>query len=242
MQLSIHDSYEEMSAKAAEALIRLTEEKKDPLVCIPSGHTPVLFCKFLVDHFKEKGSGPDWYFIGLDEWLGAGAADQGSCRQFVDEHFFKPLGIPENRICFFDGLAKDYKAEQFKAEQFIQQHGGIDVAVLGLGANGHLGFNEPGTDPELLTQVVDLDELTVSGGARYFGKEIQLQKGITLGLKAIMEAGTVLLLVNGEHKRDIFRTMLEGEINNEIPASFLRQHPDCWVYLDKAAAGDIAEK
>ncbi len=242
MQLSIHNSYEEMSARAAEAVIRLTEEKKEPLVCIPSGNTPVLFCKYLVDHFREIGTRPDWYFIGLDEWLGVGANDKGSCRHFLDEHIFKPLGIPESHICFFDGLADDAENERNKAEQFISQRGKVEVMVLGLGANGHLGFNEPGSDPELRTQVVELDQTTISTGARYFGKAIQMTKGITLGIKTILESGTVFLLVNGDHKTGIVKKVLESEPHTDIPASYLRQHPDCWVYLDKAAAGEATKE
>ena len=119
MQLSIHGTYEEMSAKAAEAVIRLAEEFTSPLVCIPSGNTPVLFCKHLVDHFLQTGSKPNWFFVGLDEWIGVGRDVKGSCRHFVDEHFFKPLQIPEEQICFFDGKAADISAEQMKTENLL---------------------------------------------------------------------------------------------------------------------------
>ena len=222
MQLSIHGSYEEMSAKAAEAVIRLGEELTAPLVCIPSGNTPVLFCKHIVDHYRENETKPDWYFVGLDEWIGVASNVKGSCRHFMDEHLFKPLGIPENRICFFDGTSSDIPGEQVKTEQWISKHGGIKIAVLGLGTNGHLGFNEPGSDPTLRTQVMNLDETTLVGGAKYFdSKQESLQKGITLGLQTIMEASTVFLLVNGKHKAAIVHKVIEGPVDISVPASIL---------------------
>src|SRR5215203_3316263 len=191
MQLSIHNNFEEMSAKAAEAVIRLCEELPSPLICIPSGNTPVLFCKHLVDYFLQSEKKPDWYFVGLDEWIGVAKDTKGSCRHFLNEHFFFPLQIPEDRICFFDGSAADIESEQRKTEQWISDHSGIKIAVLGLGVNGHLGFNEPGSDPSLHTQVLDLDASTITGGINYFNTPQPLQKGITLGLRTIMEARTV---------------------------------------------------
>lgn len=235
MQLSIHATYEEMSQKAAEAVIRLAETLTEPLVCFPSGNTPVLFLKYLVDHFKEKHEAPNWYFIGLDEWLGVPPTEKGSCRQFMDEHFFQPLSIPENRIFFFDGLAPDPQAECRKAEQWIDIRGNIRICVLGLGQNGHLGLNEPGSDFGLKTQVINLAESTKASGQNYFSQVRELNSGITLGLETIMNSSTVFLLVNGSKKVAILQQVLEGTVTPEIPATILKDHPDCWIYLDEAA-------
>lgn len=235
MQLSIHATYEEMSQKAAEAVIRLAETHTEPLVCFPSGNTPVLFLKNLVNHFQEKNETPNWYFIGLDEWLGVPPTEKGSCRQFLDEHFFQPLSIPENRIFFFDGLSADPEAECRKAEQWIDIRGNIKICVLGLGQNGHLGLNEPGSDFSLKTQVTNLTESTKAGGQNYFSQPKELKSGITLGLGTIMNSGTVFLLVNGSKKATILQQVLEGIVTPAIPATILKDHPDCWVYLDEAA-------
>ncbi|WP_336514448.1 glucosamine-6-phosphate deaminase [Pollutibacter soli] len=235
MQLSIHATYEEMSQKAAEAVIRLAETLTEPLICFPSGNTPVLFLQNIVNHFKEKNETPNWYFISLDEWLGVPATEKGSCRQFLDEHFFQPLSIPENRIFFFDGLSPDPEAECRKAEQWLDIRGNIKICVLGLGQNGHLGLNEPGSDFGLKMQIVSLTESTIVGGRKYFSNPVELNSGITLGLATIMNAGTVFLLVNGSKKAAILQHVLEGTVTPQIPATILKEHPDCWVYMDEEA-------
>src|SRR4030095_9838320 len=95
------------------------------------------------EHYSASGKTPEWYFVGLDEWIGMDGADQGSCRHFFDEQLFGPLQVPEYRISFFNGKSSQPEKECAKAEDFILARGGIDVAVLGVGMNGHLGFNEP---------------------------------------------------------------------------------------------------
>lgn len=214
----------------------MTEELTEPLICFPSGNTPVLFLKNIVEHFKKLQKQPDWYFIGLDEWVGIDPHEKGSCRQFMDEHFFKPLSIAENRIFFFDGNAADLNSECRKAEQWLDIRGNIMITVLGLGRNGHLGLNEPGSDPGLRTQITELTSATKESGQNYFDTPKELKKGITLGLKTLMDSRTVLLLVNGSHKSEILKEVLEGPVTTEIPATILRSHPDCWVYLDNEAA------
>ena len=241
MQLSIHPTYEEMSHKAAEAVIRMAEDLTEPLVCFPSGNTPVLLLKNIVDHFKTLQKTPDWYFIGLDEWVGIGPHEKGSCRHFLDEHFFIPLSIPENRIFFFDGNAADLDSECRKAEQWLDIRGNIMITVLGLGKNGHLGLNEPGSDPSLRTQITELSDTTKESGQNYFDAQKDLKKGITLGLKTLMDSGTVFLLANGSHKAEIVRKVLDGPVTSDVPATILRSHPDCWFYLDNEAANKSAK-
>ncbi len=241
MQLSIHTTYEEMSQKAAEAVLRLTAELTEPLICFPSGNTPVLFLKNLTDHFRSLEKTPDWYFIGLDEWVGIDPHEKGSCRQFMDEHFFIPLAIPENRIFFFDGNAADLDAECRKSEQWLDIRGNISITVLGLGRNGHLGLNEPGSDRSLRTQVTELSNTTQQSGQGYFDNPKELKKGFTLGLKTIFDSRTIFLLVNGKHKAEIVRKVLDEPETADIPATILKSHPDCWLYLDHEAA-DRTEK
>lgn len=236
MRLIIGDSYDEMSETAAEDFIFNLEQFKRPLICLPSGNTPVGFYKKLVEYFLKQDAYPDWYFIGLDEWVGVGANEKGSCRQFLDKHFFIPLNIDPARISFFNGLAEDLQAECETADKHIRSFGGIDIAVLGLGRNGHLGFNEPGTDVSMGAHVVDLHETTQQAGVHYFGEPRELKKGITLGMKSLLSSGSVLLLVNGIHKAEVVKRMVEEPATYLLPASLLQNHPKCFVYLDRMAA------
>jgi 6-phosphogluconolactonase/glucosamine-6-phosphate isomerase/deaminase len=154
----------------------------------------------------------------------------------LDKHFFLPLEIPESNICFFDGKANDPEAECRRAGSFILAHGPIDLAVLGLGMNGHIGFNEPGTSPSLHAHVVNLDKVTTQVGQKYFPGQRLLAKGITLGLADLTEADKLLLIVNGEQKAPVVRRMLKQEAGDHLPASLLRDHPGLSIYLDQAAA------
>jgi 6-phosphogluconolactonase/glucosamine-6-phosphate isomerase/deaminase len=154
---------------------------------------------------------------------------------------FYPLQIAEDHICVFDGKAKDPDGECERIENFIQHQGGIDVAIVGLGMNGHVGMNEPGTKPSLRSHVVDLDPVTQQVGQKYFKEQKQLIKGITLGLGTLMDAKHVILLVNGKHKAPIVQQVLKGEISEQLPASLLRRHHDLRVYLDKDAATKLQE-
>jgi len=165
--------------------------------------------------------------------------DEGSCRFHLDNQLFNPLGVAKDKIGFFDGKEKDLTNECENVENFIAQHGGIDIAILGLGMNGHIGMNEPGTPAALRSHVIELHNQTKEVGQKYFEKEQQLSKGITLGLATLMEARTIILLVSGGHKAKIVQQVLEGEISEQLPASLLRRHPGLQIYLDKSAAALI---
>ncbi len=240
MKIVVKESYADMSWAAAEDFLAIASSYERPLVCLPSGHTPILFCKYLRDHYLSTGTKPNWDFIGLDEWVGVPHSEKGSCRHFFDEHLFIPLGITEDRFSFFDGMAPDIEMEKRKAEEIIDSHGGLDIAVLGIGANGHLGFNEPGSDPTLRTQVIELEAITLHSGQSYFlGPKDMPTKGLTLGLGTLLSTSHVLLIANGKHKADIIAKTVNGPVGNDIPASLMREHPACTLYLDRDASGKL---
>jgi glucosamine-6-phosphate isomerase len=239
MHLIICTDFEEMSGTAAEDFLFTLEKISKPVICLPSGKTPVIFLRNMRNYFIRQQKHPDWYFIGLDEWVGVGQDVKGSCRQFFDEHLFKPLGIPEERISFFNGIAEDMEAECRKAEKFIDAHKGIDITVLGIGTNGHLGLNEPGSDPSHRAQITELSESTLIAARDYFDEPKEVKQGITLGLKALLDSKTVFLLASGESKSDIIKDIVEGPVTNDIPGSFLQGHPNCFVYLDEKAASKL---
>jgi glucosamine-6-phosphate isomerase len=238
MELIVSDSYADMSLRVTEDLIGCMSLRAKPLLCAASGDSPAGLYKNLVAKVQRKELNvSEWDFIGLDEWVGLNGSDEGSCRYHLDKEFFGPLQVPKERLCFFDGRAVDLDAECRAAESYILHHGGIDATILGLGLNGHVGMNEPGTPVSVRTHVSVLDPITAQTGQKYFREARTLTDGITLGLGTILDSRNIFLLVSGAKKAAIVRTVLEGEISEAVPATMLRQHPGLRIYLDKEAAG-----
>lgn len=240
MEIIIEKDYQAMAASAARDLLMLIENNSSPLICPASGDTPAGLYKELVQKIQqEKKEISTWKFVGLDEWMGMNGSDEGSCRFYLNQQLFSPLNIQPDRLCFFDGRQSDPQAECMKVEEFIQRSGGIDVAIVGLGMNGHIGMNEPGTDPSKRAYVSMLDGVTKKVGQKYFSKEQELNYGLTLGMASIMDARYILLLVSGKHKAEIVHKVLESEITNMVPGSLLRDHPHLRIYLDQDAASRL---
>ncbi|MDX2045501.1 MAG: glucosamine-6-phosphate deaminase [Chitinophagaceae bacterium] len=236
MQVYISNTYREMSAHAAGDMVGALKSIDQPLVCVASGDTPAGMYSELLKHIESKHTDiSGWRFVGLDEWGGMNGDDEGSCRYHLDRQLFKPAGIAEEKICFFDGRG-DADRECKRIEDFITAHGGIDVAILGLGMNGHVGMNEPGSSVDILSHKAALDPLTAQVGQKYFSKPVKLEYGLTLGIGSLMKAKKVFLLVNGPRKAEIVKKVIGGEITHAVPATLLRNHPALGIYLDKEAA------
>lgn len=237
MQIFIEDSYEAMSASAAAAVKQLPISKTSPLICPASGNTPEGLYQQLIRMVKDKEMDiTDWNFVGLDEWAGMNGIDEGSCRFSLDEQLFNPLNIPTDNICFFDGRKGELEPECNKVEFFIRRQGGIDIAIVGLGMNGHVGMNEPGTDKNLRSHVAAIDLQTQQVGQKYFTTPKQLTHGVTLGIATLMEATHIILLANGAKKAAIVNRILTAPASQKLPATLLRSHPGLLIYLDKEAA------
>lgn len=240
MAICVKAGNEALSKQMADDLYQLLKNKNHPLLCTASGDSPAGLYKEIVRRVRQKELDvSNWNFVGLDEWAGMNGDDEGSCRYHLDQQLFHPLQVAPDRLCFFDGRAGDTEAECRRVEAFIHKHGGIDIAIVGLGMNGHVGMNEPGTSPALYAHVTELDALTVQVGQKYFKEQQQLTKGITLGIADLMEARHVFLVVNGSHKAVIVKKMLKGPISEQVPASLLRDHANLHVYLDDQAAALI---
>jgi len=237
MKIFITDSYTELSQQAAEDLVQLTASHESPVVCTASGDSPAGLYKALFDKVKNKEAAvSNWYFLGLDEWAGMNGNDQGSCRFHLDNQLLSPLKIGDDKIIFFDGREDDLECECNRIENFLFQYGPIDVCILGLGLNGHVGMNEPGTAVTTRSHISQLDPLTAQVGQKYFTSATALSEGVTIGLATILESKHIMLLVNGVKKAAIVKQVLEGEISENIPGTLLRNHPGLRVYLDKDAA------
>jgi galactosamine-6-phosphate isomerase len=207
---------------------------------VASGDSPAGLYKEIAERASRKELDvSSWFFVGLDEWIGMNGNDEGSCRYHLNHQLFYPLQVAESKICFFDGRTNNPEEECQKIENFIDQHGGIDVAILGLGMNGHIGMNEPGTSLRTRSHVADLDSTTQQVGQKYFKKKQELKKGITLGIATLMGARHVILIVNGNKKAEITQKIIEEEISEKLPATLLRNHAAFKIYLDKEAANKM---
>ena len=237
MKILIDDTYEAMSNRIANEVINIMSAAPNPLFCAASGDSPKGLYKELVQ--QNNASSIDisnWHFLGLDEWIGLDASDEGSCRYMLNKDLFHPLHVKDEMICCFNGKTTDATKECDRIETFIQQQNGIDVAILGLGMNGHIGLNEPGTSLLLRSHVSDIAETTKTIGQKYFSKPQTLTKGITLGLATLMDAKHLFLIVSGEKKASILKQALQHETTETIPATLIRDHPGFVVYADKDAA------
>jgi galactosamine-6-phosphate isomerase len=208
---------------------------------VASGDSPSGIYKNIVAHVHRNELTIDhWRFLGLDEWVGLNGDDEGSCRWHLNRELFTPLQIDKDSIYFFNGASKDLDQECIDTESYIQKQGGIEIAILGLGMNGHIGMNEPNTSINSRSHIIELDPITITVGQKYFNKPQPLTKGITLGIATLLEAKHILLVVSGAKKADIVKQVIEGPISESIPASLLRNHPNCSIYLDEAAASNLS--
>lgn len=235
--LQIYKNYNELSAAAAQEMIAVIKPPKPVLICLATGDTPKLAYKLLCEKIiQENISLAHCTFIGLDEWIGIAPENKGSCHYFLHQHIFSPLNIPASKIHLFNAFADDLEKECRAMDKLIGLHGGIDLIVAGVGMNGHIGFNEPGTSAEAKSHVVQLSDITTSVGQKYFEKKESLRLGITIGLAQVLFAKTILLMANGVHKATIMKEVLDGEISEKVPASLVRRADNAILFLDEAAA------
>ncbi|WP_152267625.1 6-phosphogluconolactonase [Agriterribacter humi] len=237
MQLTIFKDYNALSQQAADEIIALVKRKPDAVLCLASGSTPLLTCQLLTE--KALTQNIDFsrcIFIGLDEWVGIPPENEGSCAFFFHNQVFKQLNFSSSRIHLFNALSENLARECETMDNVIVENGGIDLMLVGVGMNGHIGFNEPGVSFDLYAHVAKLDETTTSVGQKYFREATELRQGITLGLKHLLESKKVLMLANGNKKAAIIQRAIEGEITNQLPASIIRRHPNSTVMIDEDVA------
>lgn len=237
MKQIIYNDYTELSAKTAEQIAAIILKKPGALLCFPAGETSVGTFTHLIELNKSgKISFKNCKIVGLDEWVNIGAMKSENCFSFLRKHFFDHIDYSEENLCFFDGEASDMKKECIKTDNFIKKHGPIDMILLGAGMNGHLGLNEPGTSFDLYSHIVNLDGTTKVVGLKYFSGKVNLTAGITLGVKYILEAKTVILQLNGERKAEVVKKLIESEVSPDFPASVIKSHSNSFLLIDKEAA------
>lgn len=223
--------YNDLSRKAANVISAQVILKPNSVLGLATGSTPIGTYRQLIEWYN-KG---DLDFskvttVNLDEYCGLSPENDQSYRYFMDHNFLLHINIDRNNTHIPNGMADDYEAECARYDKLITDLGGIDLQLLGIGRNGHIGFNEPDISFEKTTHVVELDESTIKANARFF-KSIEdvPRKAITMGIKTIMQAKKVLLIANGPDKKDIIEKALHGPVTPDVPASILQFHPDVTV-------------
>ncbi len=225
-------NYETMSKKAAEAVIEQVNKKPDAVLGLATGGTPTGMYRLLVEDYKKnQTSYQKVHTVNLDEYIGIPIDSRQSYAYYMDMHLFDPINI-EKEQTFFPSASLPGD----KYDQLIASLGGIDLQVLGIGENGHIGFNEPGTSFSSKTRVVELTASTRAANARYFTSLEEVPThAISMGISTIMKSKQILLLVSGIKKADILYKLLTEEVNEQLPASILKTHPNVTIIADQDA-------
>jgi glucosamine-6-phosphate deaminase len=236
----IFPDYEAISAAVAYVVAGRLEEEPSTVLMLPTGITPLGMYRRLVEMHRSGGlSFANATFFNLDEYFGLAPDHEASYHVYMKEHFYGQIDADPARVFVPDGTAPDPEAECLRYEAAIRDAGGIDVCVLGIGRNGHIGFNEPGAPFDSRTRVVELSESTRKINASDFEADRAPERAITAGMATIFESKSVLLLASGTNKAGAVAAAVEDDVSESLPASMLRSHPSAVLFLDEAAASDL---
>lgn len=240
MQIIVCKDYEEMSRRAAELAAESIREKPEALVSFPGGDTPLGMVHTFADMVNRgEVDISRARYVSLDEWVGLSDTDEGSCGLFNRTELLGRLEKPFGDVHIINGAAEDIEAERASLDAYIASYGPLTVSVLGIGMNGHLGFNEDGVDFDLNAHIIPLSDTTKRVMSKYFGEKFHPEYGISQGIRQIMAAEKVILIANGAHKAQIIKQAVQDEVSPRVPASILQNHPNCYVVVDEAAAADL---
>jgi len=238
MRVYIGKDYAEMSRIAANVLSAQVTMKPDCVLGLATGSTPIGTYKVLI----ERCANGDLDFskvksINLDEYVGLSGEHDQSYRYFMNHNLFDHINIDKANTNVPNGLAEDVDAECARYNDVINTLGPIDIQVLGMGHNGHIGFNEPDDHFPLETHKVDLTQSTIDANARFFASADEVpRQALTMGIKTIMQAKKVLVVVSGKDKAEIVKKAFTGPVTPQVPASILQMHSDVILVADEAAA------
>lgn len=238
MKVIITKGYDDLSKEAFKVMKAVLEKKPNAVLGLATGSSPEgLYAEMVKDHEENGTSYKDVVTYNLDEYVGIDRNDPQSYYTFMNDHLFKHIDInPDNTQVPYGSTAED-------AKKYDDEVKGVDIQLLGIGRNGHIGFNEPGTPFDERTHIVELTESTRDANKRFFDNDITKvpEKAISQGIGTVMDAKKILLIANGEGKADAVKAMIEGPVSTECPASILQNHPDCIIIVDEAAASKLSK-
>ncbi|HLR60041.1 MAG TPA: glucosamine-6-phosphate deaminase [Pseudogracilibacillus sp.] len=241
MKIIKTNNYDELSKKGAELLIEEIKKVERPVIGLATGSTPEgLYNEIIKFHKKTKYSFKNVYSFNLDEYIGLAEDNENSYHYYMNEKLFNHIDIPLAQAYVPDGMAEDLKSECTRYEEAIKALGGIDIQLLGLGVNGHIGFNEPGTSFDSRTQIITLEKSTRNANAHFFssGGEVP-EKAISMGVQSIMDTKKIVLLVSGKNKAAALKRFLTEDVTEDFPATILHKHHDVTVIADKEALSEL---
>ena len=237
MRVILVSSPEDVARRAAKFVAQLVRTKRPCVLGLATGSSPLGLYRELIRQHREEGLDfSDATTFNLDEYVGLGPTHPHSYRQFMQQNLFDAINITPHRTHVPDGRTLDFANYGSRYEQLIREAGGIDLQILGIGTDGHIAFNEPGSSLGSRTRVKTLAPETVRDNARFFGNESQVPRlSITMGVGTILEAKCCLLVAMGESKAQAMRDTIEGPVTAQVTASALQLHREVVCVLDEAA-------
>lgn len=240
MRVVVVNNFDSMSDEVAKLVIAQIRRKPASVLGLATGSTPLGVYRLLGEYYKNGEDFSRLLTFNLDEYVGLPGDHPQSYRYYMEENFFSKVGIDRTRTHIPNGVASDLEAECRRYDELIRSTGGIDLQLLGIGSNAHIGFNEPGTPFGSETQVVDLAASTISDNARFFASLEEVPtKAISMGIKSIMQAKSIVLMANGGSKADAVLAAVKGPVTPDVPASVLQLHPSVTIVVDQAAASRL---
>lgn len=244
MEVIIKSNYDEICQEAARIILEEWQKKKDLILGLATGATPLGVYKKIIElHHQGKIDFTEVTAFNLDEYLGLEEDHPQSFAFYMKENLFKHINIRKDNTFRLEGRPSNIEEHCREYEKKIKERGGIDVQILGIGRNGHIGFNEPGSSLSSRTRVKTLTEETVRDNARFFKDEEEVPKFcLTMGIGTLMESKMVILLASGKNKSDAVFRSVEGPVTASIPASVLQLHPCVKMLVDEEAGSLLSRK
>lgn len=241
MKLIKVKDYHEMSRKSCELFVEKLNDIASPVFGLATGSTPIGLYECLVELYKQKKiSFENVTTFNLDEYIGLSADHPQSYHYFMDDVFFQHIDISPENTHLPNGVSDDLLRECNNYEQLIEESGGVDLQILGIGDNGHIAFNEPGSNFTGKTDIVNLTQETLEANSRFFESvEDVPTQAITMGIGTIMKASEIILLASGEAKADALKHVIDGEITEDVPATILQKHNHVTIIADEAALSKL---
>lgn len=238
MRLIITKNYEELSKVAANEIATIIKEKPNAILGLATGSSPMGMYKELIKmNINGEVDFSNITTVNLDEYVGLSGDHDQSYRHFMNINFFNQININKSRTFVPNGLAENIEEECRSYDAKIQELGGTDVQLLGIGNNGHIAFNEPDTNLVAGTHLTELTENTIESNARFFASKADVPTtALTMGLGEIMKSKKIIVIASGEEKAEAVKAMLDGKISTDMPASMLQMHRDVVVIIDEDAA------
>ncbi len=240
MNVIVVTNYARMSEEAAKIVRAQILKKARSVLGLATGSSPLGLYSLLAEYHRLGLDFSRLTTFNLDEYIGLAGDHPASYRRYMQEHLFSKVNLHPEKTLVPNGMAPDLEQECLRYEELIKRCGGIDLQVLGIGVNGHIGFNEPGTAFGSRTQVVNLTESTIRANSRFFSSEREVPtQAVSMGIKSIMQARSIVLLANGGRKAAAVAAAVNGPVSEDMPASVLQLHPAVTFVLDQAAASKL---